>query len=186
MRLVCTNRQCDAINAEQLQLLLDAASDDAEASRRFEAVDRVEVDVETLDEETDERLADHGGERGAAREAARAELEADLWASFFDDKDVPRMQTFAVGARVLLNANEPPGGFVNGDLGEVIGFPTSFSLTALPLSTPLFSFTGRRLPSTDRRGVRRDRAERAAAARWRGLSLLSSRALSPRRGLTRS
>ena len=62
--------------------------------------------------------------RPSVLESITWELEQELWDCFFADDDVhvPKRKTLAVGAQVLLTSNETPGGFVNGDLGQVVAF----------------------------------------------------------------
>ena len=62
--------------------------------------------------------------RPSVLESITWELEQELWDCFFADDDVhvPKQKTLAVGAQVLLTSNETPGGFVNGDLGQVVAF----------------------------------------------------------------
>ena len=110
IHLFCTNELCDDLNEARLEPLVRSATNESDV---FVAADYVKVDAMTVKEEV---------EAGRDEGEVVSELEEELWAAFFDDKEVARVQTFAVGAQVLLSANEQPGGFVNGDLGEVVAF----------------------------------------------------------------
>lgn len=121
IRLFCDNAQCDRVNDVRLGALM---ADVTVASESFISVDTVEVDKETVEEE------EAGGR--AAADVADA-LEEELWLHHFREHDRAHPEsridpkfdektTFAVGSQVMLSHNEPPGGFVNGDIGKVVGF----------------------------------------------------------------
>ena len=97
------------------------------------------VDEETVKEEVHDACGDPNAPGYRAKLAAdvdaqvRKELEEELWLAHdraWDRRNPStRMEakfdevtTFAVGAQVIHTVNQPPGGFVNGDLGVVIGF----------------------------------------------------------------
>ena len=118
IRLFCTNAQCDQVNEQRLMALVAGGAETV----RYVAKDTVEVDRETVQEEL---LA--GGDE--AEVVAR--LEEELWQNHFrehhrrgerEDPKYDEASTYAVGAQVMLIQNEPPGGFVNGDRGEVVAF----------------------------------------------------------------
>lgn len=117
--LFCDNARCDGTNDERLRALLAEGCE----REKFRSVDWVEVDEDTVVEEV---------EQGRAEDEVRNELEEELWQHHVreydrkrpegrDDPSYDEWKTFAIGCQVMLTQNEAPGGFVNGDIGVVIG-----------------------------------------------------------------
>jgi ATP-dependent DNA helicase PIF1 len=117
-RLFPTNAKCDTLNASRLAALPAPVS-----------VTTAHDSVEVAPEQAQRAVSQHGKGSEAYLELV-AKLEEELLADeFFDDERsaacrVPRELRLKRGAQVMLLRNEGPGGFVNGDIGVIVGYET--------------------------------------------------------------
>jgi ATP-dependent exoDNAse (exonuclease V) alpha subunit len=184
VRADCVNEQCDLLNGERLAALL---AQPMAQSVVHTSVDSVEADKETVEEEV---------AAGRDEAAVVAALEEELWHHHFREHDRSQpdtrlearyddVHTYAVGAQVMLTHNEPPGGFVNGDIGNVVALrqPTAEELAereadGRPLEVCCHQHQTR--PVRLCASVFLCACVRCAAAGGRGVPSLPARALPPR------